>query len=171
MKKFTKPILLAMLAILLMVSTFGCYGNFALTRKLYQWNGSVGDKFINNLVFWILLWIPVYSAATTIDFVVLNTIEYWTGSNPMAMKAGEEVIKYAQNDGKTFKITIKSNNITVEEIIGENAGQTVELKFNSENQSWYLVDDAQTVKIATMEGNMMNLIYPSGNTLAVDLNK
>ncbi len=169
MKKFTKPILVIVLSMVLIVSMFGCFGNFALTRKLYQWNSSVGDKFVNNLVFWVLLWIPVYSVATSVDFIVLNTIEFWTGTNPMAMKAGEEVIKYAQNDGRTYKITVKQNNITVEEIIGANAGQTVELKYNTDNQSWYLDDGTQNVKIATMDGSTMNLIYPSGNTLAVDL--
>lgn len=169
MKKFKTFVLLAVLTSFLAVSLFGCYGNFTLTRKLYTWNGTLGDKFVNNLVFWILLWIPVYSAATTIDFVVLNTIEFWTGANPMAMNTGEEVIKYAQNDDKTFKITISQNNILVEEIIGANAGQQVELKYDPAVSSWYMVTQDQNVKIATMEGNQMNLIYPSGNTLSIDL--
>jgi hypothetical protein len=169
MKKFTKPILVTLLAIVMIVSTFGCFGNFALTRRLYQWNSSVGDKFINNLVFWVLLWIPVYSVATTADFLVLNTIEFWTGTNPMAMKAGDEVIKYTQADGNTYKITIKQNNITVEEVIGANVGQTLELKYNADNQSWYLNDGVQNVKIATVDGTKLNLIYPSGNSLAVDI--
>lgn len=169
MKKFTKPILVAVLSIVLIVSMFGCFGNFALTRKVYNWNASVGDKFVNNLVFWALLWIPVYSAASTIDLLILNTIEFWTGTNPMAMKANEEVIKYTQADGNTYKITIKQNNIKVEEVIGANVGQTLELKYNTENQSWYLNDGVQNVKIATVDGSKLNLIYPSGNTLSVDL--
>jgi hypothetical protein len=169
MKKFKTFILLTVLASFLMVSMFGCYGNFSLTRKLYTWNGTVGDKFINNLVFWILMWIPVYSAASTIDFVLLNTIEFWTGTNPMAMNDGEQVIKYAQNDDKTFKITIAKNNIQVQEIAGPNAGNQVELRYNPADSSWFLVSDGQNVKIATMDGDRMNLIYPSGNTLSVDL--
>lgn len=44
MKKFRTVIILSMLSIFLMVSMFGCYGNFTLTRKLYEWNGSLGDK-------------------------------------------------------------------------------------------------------------------------------
>lgn len=171
MKKFRTALILSLLSIFLMVSMFGCYGNFALTRKLYQWNGNFGDKYVNNLIFWILLWIPVYSAATTIDFVVLNTIEFWTGTNPMAMGDGEQVIKYAQNDGKTFKIMIEKNSIEIEEIIGANTGEKVELKYNTDNQSWYMVTAEQNIKIATVDGNQMNLIYPSGNTMTIDLNK
>lgn len=123
------------------------------------------------MVFWILIFLPVYGAATSVDFIVLNTIEFWTGTNPMAMKAGEQVVKYAQNDGKTFKITIEKNSIEVEEIIGENAGEKVQLKFNTDNQSWYMLTAECNIKIATVEGNQMNLIYPSGNTMTIDITK
>ncbi|MBW6514274.1 MAG: DUF3332 domain-containing protein [Candidatus Syntrophosphaera sp.] len=169
MKKVKKVVLMFVLASFLLASLFSCYGNFSLTRKLYEWNGSLGDKYINNLIFWILLWIPVYSVATSIDFLVLNTIEFWTGSNPMAMSPGEEVIKYAQTEDAEYKITITKNNIIIDEIAGANSGQQVHLLFNPDNSSWYMVNDGQDVKIATVNGNTMDLIYPSGNTLSVQI--
>lgn len=171
MKKFKTMVLLLVLTAFLSVSMFSCYGNFSLTRKLYEWNGSLGNKYVNNFVFWILLFLPVYEIAALADFWVLNTIEFWTGSNPMAMSEGQEVIKYAQTDDSSFKITITKNNIVIDELTGKNAGQTVQLQFNEKSQAWYLLNDTQNVKIATMDGKLMNLIYPSGNTLAVDLSK
>jgi hypothetical protein len=151
------------------VSLFSCYGNFTLTRKLYEWNGSLGDKYINNIVFWILFFIPAYEFTVIADFFVLNTIEFWTGTNPMSMNEGQEVIKYAQTDDASFKITITKNNIAIDELTGKNAGQSVLLSFDEESQAWYLVNDGNNVKIATLDGDKMNLIYPSGNTLTVDL--
>lgn len=169
MKKFKTTVLLLVLAAFLSVSLFSCYGNFTLTRKLYEWNGTLGDKYINNIVFWILLFIPAYGFTTLADFFVLNTIEFWTGTNPMSMNEGQEVIKYAQTDDASFKITITKNNIAIDELTGKNAGQSVLLSFDEESQAWYLVNDGDNIKVATMDGDKMNLIYPSGNTLTVDL--
>jgi len=169
MKKFKTTVLLLVLAAFLSVSLFSCYGNFTLTRKLYEWNGSLGDKYINNIVFWILFFIPAYKFTVIADFFVLNTIEFWTGTNPMSMNEGQEVIKYAQTDDASFKITITKNNIAIDELTGKNAGQSVLLSFDEESQAWYLVNDGNNVKIATLDGDKMNLIYPSGNTLTVDL--
>ncbi len=170
MNRFSKLILMAALASFLMVSMFGCYGNFALTRKVYDWNGSVsGDKYVNNLVFWLLNFIPIYYAAGAVDMIVLNTIEFWTGSNPMAMEAGAEKIQYANIDGSEFKLRMTNDTLSIEQIFGANKGQIVEIKYDAANQSWYLQQETGAVKIAKMLGNQMNLIYPTGNTLTVDV--
>lgn len=169
MKKFMKPILMATLAIFLMVSMFGCYGNFVLTQKLYKWNGTLGNKYINNFAFWILSWAQVYSAAVTIDYVLLNTVEFWTGSNPLAMKNGEEKVQYTEVDGSKFKLRVTNDSISIEEIAGANVGKKVDVKYDAATQSWYLAQDSGAVKIATMNGDKMNLLYPSGNHLTVDV--
>ncbi|MBI2884655.1 MAG: DUF3332 family protein [Candidatus Omnitrophica bacterium] len=62
----------------------GCYGPFQLTKRLHSWNGSVGDKWENEIVFLIMVIIPVYDIAVLGDALVFNTIEFWTGDNPMA---------------------------------------------------------------------------------------
>ena len=82
-----------------------CYGPFRLTQNLYNWNGSLGDKWVNSLVFFGLTVIPVYSVAVTIDAVILNTIEFWTGSNPVSMKDGESSEKIVTNENGTYKVT------------------------------------------------------------------
>ena len=62
----------------------GCYGPFNLTRKVHQWNGQIGDKWANEIVFLVLAWLPVYSIATLADAIVFNSIEFWTGENPVS---------------------------------------------------------------------------------------
>lgn len=71
MKQIVTVLLLA--SILLMMS--GCYGSFNLTQKVYKWNGTVGVKWTNELVFLVLNVIPVYSVAVAVDAIVLNSIE------------------------------------------------------------------------------------------------
>lgn len=61
-----------------------CFGSFSLTRKLHAWNDSLGNKFVETLVFWGLLIIPVYGLFTLGDGIIFNVIEFWTGSNPVA---------------------------------------------------------------------------------------
>jgi hypothetical protein len=77
--------LAASLALVLVASSVGaCYGKFALTDKVYQWNGHATDnKFANSALMWALLIIPVYEVTFLADFWVLNPIEVVTGSNPV----------------------------------------------------------------------------------------
>ncbi len=57
----------------------GCYGSFALTRWVYDFNGKVTEhKFVHSITTWAFLILPVYSIAGFVDFVVLNMIEFWT---------------------------------------------------------------------------------------------
>lgn len=71
------------------VSTTGCFGGFQLTRKVYNFNREVSpDKWVRELVFLALAIFPVYGAATFLDAVIFNSIEFWTGSNPILAKNG-----------------------------------------------------------------------------------
>ncbi|MDE6813257.1 MAG: DUF3332 domain-containing protein, partial [Duncaniella sp.] len=52
--------------------TTSCIGSFTLTNKLLSWNKQVGDKFVNELVFF-LFWfpLPVYEVAALADLFVI----------------------------------------------------------------------------------------------------
>jgi hypothetical protein len=63
MKKHTRLISLILASALLLISLSGCFGNFALTRKAYQFNESISDKWVQQAVFWIMNIVPVYYAA------------------------------------------------------------------------------------------------------------
>lgn len=87
-----KSILSLMVLVVLATSLQGCYGKFALTRKVYALNGQVSDKFLRSGLTWVFLIVPVYGIAGLVDFVVFNTIEFWSGRNPVA--EGEKTIQY-----------------------------------------------------------------------------
>lgn len=61
-----------------------CYGSFGLTHKLHGWNGTIGNKFARWLVFLGLVIIPVYGITLVVDALILNSMEFWTGSSPVA---------------------------------------------------------------------------------------
>lgn len=67
----------------LLFGSSGCYGPFKLTKKLHQWNGEVGEKWANEFVFLVLIWVPVYSLAMLGDGLIFNSVEFWTGENPI----------------------------------------------------------------------------------------
>ena len=72
-----------LLGLLLFAS--GCYGPFNLTRRLYLWNGQVGDKWENELVFLLLNipFVPAYGMCISADAIIFNSIQFWTGENPV----------------------------------------------------------------------------------------
>lgn len=74
-------VLAPLLGVLLFAS--GCFGPFNLTRRLYLWNGDVGDKWENELVFLLLTILPVYGVVVSADAIIFNSIEFWTGDNPV----------------------------------------------------------------------------------------
>ena len=76
-----------------------CIGSFGLSNKLLDWNRNIDSKFVNELVF-VAFWIvPVYEISALADILVLNSIEFWSGSNPMASIG--EVMKMPSKPKKT----------------------------------------------------------------------
>ena len=83
--RFRRTAVLALSAAAVL-GTSACFGSFNLTRKLYGFNKDVSkDKFVRELVFLGLNIVPVYGIAGFIDAVVANTVEFWTGENPVTM--------------------------------------------------------------------------------------
>ncbi len=83
------------LAVALAFGVQGCYGKFALVQKVHKFNGSFGNKFVNELMFLVMYIIPVYGIAALVDAVVVNSIEFWTGKNPVTAKViteGDKVV-------------------------------------------------------------------------------
>ena len=63
----------------------GCFGTFALTRKLWNWNNTVSpNKWVKELVFFVFAVVPVYGLAALGDALIFNSIEFWSGNNPIA---------------------------------------------------------------------------------------
>lgn len=133
-----------------------CIGSFNLTNKLLSWNKSIGNKFVNELVF-IAFWIlPVYEISGLADIVVLNSIEFWSGSNPVAQ--GTRYIN--GNDGR-YKVVCDATGYT---ITSENDGTVTRLDFNADTRSWSTTIDGQEVIFLTyVDDTHVKLPAPDGS--------
>ncbi len=129
-----------------LAATTGCFGNFALTRKVYEWNDSIaGDdlagKFVKSLVMWGLYVIPVYEIAGFADIIIFNLIEFWTGSNPLAMNESEKESQIVERDGIQYEITATKNKFEVTQLSGVATGAVQSLEFNSADLTWVSTRD------------------------------
>ena len=110
-----------------MLTTPSCIGSFSLTNRLLGWNQNVGNKFINELVFFAFWILPVYEVCALADVIVLNSIEFWSGTNPMAK--GERVI-----EGQDGKYLVRCDGKGYD-IISCNDGSSVRLDVDTEEQT------------------------------------
>lgn len=62
----------------------GCFGPFRLVREVYDFNlEATSDKWGREFLFVVLVVVPVYGFAAMADAIVFNSIEFWTGENPV----------------------------------------------------------------------------------------
>lgn len=72
----------------------GCYGPFYLVRKVHKFNGEVSDnKWVVEVVYLVCSWLPVYGLAAAADAIIFNSIEFWTGNNPLAETADAQGVR------------------------------------------------------------------------------
>src|SRR5215218_1769215 len=138
MKKPARLLLILGAACTLIVQS-GCYGSFGLTNKLYDWNDEVApSKFGKSLLFWGLCIIPIYEICVAADIVVLNLIEFWSGSNPISMKPGEHEQQIVEKSGIHYKMEAVHNQLAITVLDGKHAGKKTVLKFRDADQTWNL---------------------------------
>jgi hypothetical protein len=87
----------------------GCFGSFGATRALWEWNDEVHpSKWVKWLVFLGLSIIPVYFLFVIADTLVLNSVEFWTGSNPIKSGAdGRTVTRVATSDPNRLRLEVR----------------------------------------------------------------
>ncbi len=129
------------LAVVSSLTMSSCIGKFALTNKLLTWNRTIGNKFVNELVFFAFWILPVYEVSALADILVINSIEFWSGSNPVA--SGTKVIK-GENDNYLVECDGKGYTIT-----SESDKQVVRLDFNEDMREWDVTVDGQTYPLMT----------------------
>jgi len=143
MKKVLMSLLAACVLTVSTMSTTGCFGSFAAFNKLRQWNGKfTHNKFINWLVFLLLCIIPAYELFFLADTLVLNSLEFWTGSNPVAI-------------GDTYRETdANGNSVTAVKMEDGSLYMRLDAK-TGESQELILQRDEEIVRILDAKGNLL----------------
>ena len=164
LKRFTAGLLAALV---LCFTMQGCYGGYVLFHKIHRWNGTLGDKWIKTIVHVAMYIIPVYEFCMFIDIIVLNTIEFWTGSNPLAMQEGQVEEQIVAQGTETYRIRATRNRWDVEVIKGTQAGMKRALVYTEKENAWYVEGENFRIRIMTQDGAdpmNVNLIYPDGHS-------
>ncbi len=146
-----------------------CYGSFAATRLIYKVNGKIGPEPVKTIVMWAFAIIPVYGVAGLLDLFILNPLEFFTGSNPLAQGDKNVTTYLAKTNKGDLLITEKNNLILVakrekpEEVI-------LTLVYDAVDQSWNAVTpDGQIKKVAGFNPDKpesLMLFTAEGNAVA-----
>lgn len=159
-----KLFLTAAVAALLCSSMTSCMGKFALTRNLYAWNQQVSNKFVNEIVF-VAFWIlPVYEVCSIADLFVLNTIEFWSGDNPMSASTkaidSDHGRYLVECDGKGYDVTLEST------------GETFRLDFAQGSKTWSLQTDGKEYPLMTfIDDSHVSVPLPDGGWQTIEISQ
>lgn len=133
-----------------------CIGSFGLTNTVLDWNNKVGNnKWVNELVFVVAWIIPAYEISIFIDAVVLNSIEFWTGSNPVA-----QVDKTIEGENGTYSIKSNETGYTITDV---NTGVITILTYDRNNSTWSATANDNTVDFLTFVDENHVKMYGSDN--------
>lgn len=141
-----------------------CIGSFGLTNKVLTWNQQVGSKFVNGLVFFSFWILPVYELSALADLLVINSIEFWSGNNPVA--EGTRVIK-----GQDSNYLVKCDK-TGYTITSERDGSEFKFAFNEEDNSWALEYGEDSYTFMTyVDDTHVNMVTPDGSYETVEISE
>lgn len=177
MKK-TAKIFIAIGLISTLFLTTGCFGKFSLTRKVYEIHQSIAGedmtgKIIKNLLFWVAGHV-VYSATGFVDIFVLNVIEFWTGSNPLAMNVHQKETQIVERNGVKYEIVATQNKFEVKQLNGEKKGLIQSVSFNPSELAWYNTSNGASTKMIQYKvenGEMVSATYFKTNGQTIVLNE
>ena len=158
-----KAIVVAMAAGVLCSS---CVGSFGLFNRLASWNKkATGSKFLNELIFLIIS--PAYAVCSVVDVLVLNTIEFWSGNNPMASNIGKTKQVKGQ-DGLMYAVTYLKDGYEVRKPNGE----TFKFLYDKTTDSWSMLSNGVTKEMFRFnEDGTVKAVLPNGSKMDVSQNE
>lgn len=152
-----------LVAIMLATTSTGCIGRMALAGKVGKFNLEVAEgKWGREMVFLLLYIIPVYPIAGAIDLLIVNSIEFWSGTNPISgqerlARAGEtRVVK--SEDGSVTTMTLRADDSIDLEVITPD-GDIHRLNMIREN-GHVVARDAENKPIARVDAQ--GRVVPTG---------
>ena len=117
-------------------------GSWGLFNKYARWQTHMSDnKFVNAIVGFVLGSF-CYPIALLVDSLVLNSIEFWTGDNPVASNIGKTQSVMGQ-DGRLYAVKTLKNGY---EITAPN-GEMTQFIYNKKNNSWSMSQNGSTKEI------------------------
>lgn len=161
--KFKKPKrrvqlkkVITLLLLLTVTTSIGCTGSFNLTKKVYDAHRSQSDKWADELFFLGCVILPVYGIATFADAVVFNSIEFWTGDNPVVLNDGQKT-KFVNNKGEAVIVEYNDETDEIKLISSLANGETSEVYLQKSDAAVVAKDAAGNVlysSVANADGGV-----------------
>lgn len=141
-----------------------CIGSFGLFNKVLDWNKGLSNKFVNEIVF--ILISPAYAVCGVVDLLVLNTVEFWSGSNPIA-KVGSVQNVWGQ-DGRLYAVKTLEDGYEVTKPTGEK----VLFTYDERLKSWSMEADGQQRELFRFnDDGTIQAMLPNGERKDISLNE
>lgn len=166
MKKHLKLSVLLLAATIMLSS---CLGSFQLTNKVLKMNKSIGDKWVNELVFAACCILPVYEITLFADAIVLNSIEFWTGKKLIANAGEKKTVKNSK--GNDVEITALENGYNLTDgatsmnLIFDEETQIWSAEYNNQSTNLVKIIDETTAQLFLMNGEVMDVTIDGVNPL------
>lgn len=163
---FSKSLRAAMMLMAASVMFSSCVGSFSLFNKLATWNKSATNcKFLNELIFIVIS--PAYAVCGLADMLVLNSIEFWSGSNPMTAKIGKSV-KVKGEDGEVYAVKYLANGYEVTRPTGD----VYYLLHDEKTDTWSMeVDGKKTELFRFNHDGTVKMTLPTGEKMDVAMDE
>lgn len=143
-----------------------CIGSFGLFNSVLKWNkGLCRSKFVNEIVFFVIS--PFYALCGVADLFVLNSIEFWTGSNPINVAEGK-VKNVMGQDGKLYAVKNLKNGYEITAPDGQKSYYT----YDEKTDVWSVTANGKTQPLFRGKGDgTVETFLPDGRTMDVSLNE
>ncbi len=113
--------------------------------------------------------VPVYGLFFLGDVIIFNVIEFWSGSNPIAMNEGDVETQIVEKNGNTYELTATKNRLAIQVIEGVNKGEQVDLVYIPQEQTWYAHKlDGEVIKLSSFEDGFYIVYLPEGQEVKID---
>lgn len=76
-----KSIVMCLAIFVVLVS--GCTGSFNVTKNIHKFHRTQENKWVDEAIFLGCALLPVYGLGMLGDAVIFNTVEFWSGKNPI----------------------------------------------------------------------------------------
>ena len=160
MKKISFKVAALLLSSALLCSS--CIGSFALFNGYEKWQCNMTDSKIINGIVGLILQPIVGGVCLFVDALVLNTIEFWTGDNPIASTGTQSVIG---SDGRNYivKATKKGYEVKADD------GTVTLFNHDAETDTWSITQTGVTRNLIRFNADgTVSAILPSGSVMNVN---
>ena len=140
MKKISLKVVTCLVAGGLMFSS--CIGSYSLFNKFTSWElRMTKSKFVNAIIGFVIniVCIPV---TLVVDSLVLNTIEFWSGENPLQSNIGKTQQVIGQ-DGRLYAVKTLKNGYEVT----DPDGLVTLFTYNKKENSWSMSQNGLTKEL------------------------